>query len=121
MKQKIIAVVLLLIVTAFVTINTIKINKEIKNMTEEVQAIDISSAEAIDKATEIFNDFKKMESYISLTVNHDDLTNIKDCFVGMIGYLSVGDIDEAEVTKDRLTSYLEHLRRLSTFTVDAII
>lgn len=121
MKQKITAVVLLLIVIGFVAVNTIIIDKQIENITEQICAIDIRSSAAKDKASEIYERFKKMESFISLTVNHDDLTNIDDCFVGMIGYLSVGDVDESRVTKDRLTSSLEHLRRLSTFTFDAII
>ena len=39
----------------------------------------------------------------------------------MIGYLSVNDTDNARVTKNRLISYLEHLRRLSGFNIDAVI
>ena len=121
MKEKITAVVFLLIVIGFVTVNTIVIDRQIEDTTEQIRAIDVRSSAAKDKVSGIFEEFKKMESFISLTVNHDDLTIIDDYFVGMIGYLSVGDMDEAEVTKDRLTSSLEHLRRLSTFTFDAII
>jgi hypothetical protein len=39
----------------------------------------------------------------------------------MIGYLEIGDSDNARVVKNRLTHSIEHLRRLSTFTIDAII
>ena len=121
MKQKIIAVVLLLIVISFVTVNTIIIDKQIYDMIKEVKGIETDSASAKDKSREIFGKFKRMETFIGLTVNHDDITNIEDCFVEMVGYLSIGNGDEAEVVKNRLTNSLEHLRRLSTFTFDAII
>ena len=121
MKQKIIAVVLLLIVISFVSVNTIIIDKHIDEIIKEVNGIETDSKSAIDMSREIFDKFKRMETFIGLTVNHDDITNIEDCFVEMVGYLSIGDDDEAEVVKNRLTNSLEHLRRLSTFTFDAII
>jgi len=121
MKQKILSVVLLVVVVAFVTVNTIVITRQIRNMERAVSAIDISDENATDEAAEIFKEFRQKEVYISLTVNHEDLTNIEDCFVELVGQLSVGNEDEAKVTKDRLTYSLEHLRRLSTFTIDAII
>ena len=50
-----------------------------------------------------------------------NMTSIEDCFVEMIGYISVNDIDNATVVKYRLKRSLEHLRRLSGFNIDAII
>lgn len=121
MKQKLFAVILLVVVISFVTINTIVIDRQIEEIMTGVEEVDINSENAEDDILRIFEDFKRKERYISLTVNHDDLTNIEDCFVSLVGYLSVGNTDEAEVTRNRLTNSLEHLKRLSTFTIDAII
>ncbi len=121
MKQKVLSVVMLVIAIAFVTVNTIVIDKQIKDIGDEVEAIDIKSNGALENARMIFEDFMNKEIYISLSVNHEDLTDIESCFVEMIGYLEVGDTENAIVTKERLRHSLEHLRRLSTFTIDAII
>ena len=124
MKEKIISVCLFVLVISFVVINTIILDNQIEEMHESVQGIDISEENLKDaetEAKEIYNLFKKREAFISLTVNHDDLTNIEESFNEIIGYLSVGDADGARVTKNRLVGSLEHLRRLSGFTIDAII
>ena len=124
MKEKIIAVCLFAVVISFVVINTIILNLQIEEMSEAVEALDISESnleEAEREAKEIFEVYKRREVFISLTVNHEDLTNIEESFDEIIGYLSVGDADGARVTKNRLIGSLRHLRRLSGFTIDAII
>ena len=121
MKEKVIAIVILIIVLLFVVINTFIINRYIKEIADGISAIDTTSESAEDEAKQIHEYFKKKELFFSITVSHEDLTNIEDCFVEMIGYLSVGDADGAAVMQYRLTHSLEHLRRLSTFTIDAII
>ena len=124
MKEKIIAVCLFVLVVSFVITNTIVLNIQIEEICDAVKAIEIredSLKEAERETREIFDIYKRREVFISLTVNHDDLTNIEESFDEMIGYLSVGDADGARVTKNRLVGSLEHLRRLSGFTIDAII
>ena len=121
MRQKLFAVIIIIIVVSFVIINTIVIESQIDDIQKRVENLIIHKENATEEAVDIYNEFKKKEIYISLTVNHDDLTNIEDYFVELVGCLSIGNVDDASVTKDRLTSSLEHLRRLSTFTIDAII
>ena len=121
MKEKILAVALLILVIAFVTVNTVILDKQIEEITESVSSLTINSENAKEGAEKIYDDFMKKEKYMSFTVSHDDLTSIEDCFVEMIGFILVGDISNAEVTKSRLISYLEHLRRLSGFNIDAVI
>lgn len=121
MKEKVLAVFLLVIVVAFVSGNTLLLDKQIIYTIHAVDELDVGGDNAEDEAKEIYDNYKKKEKYMSVTVNHDDLTCIKDCFVEMVGFLSVGDVQDATVTKSRLISYLEHLRRLSGFNIDAII
>ena len=124
MKEKIIAICLFALVITFVVINTIILDIQIEKMCDAVEAINISenSLEDAEYALrEIFEEYKRSEVFISLTVNHEDLTNLEESFDEIIGYLSVRDADGARVTKNRLVGSLRHLRRLSGFNIDAII
>jgi hypothetical protein len=121
MKDKIIAIASLAVVLTAVVLNGLALKGKIEATIEEVASINIQESGTKDEAERIFDNFLKREHYISLTVSHEDLTMIEDCFCEMIGYLKVGDIDNAEVTKGRLLGSLEHLRRLSGFNIDTII
>lgn len=124
MREKIIAFCLFFLVLGFVFVNTIVLGKQIKEvyaMTEEINISNENVEECEAKMRSLYEDFKKKETFISLTVNHEDLTNIEESFSEIIGYLSVGDADGARVIKNRLLDSLEHLRRLSGFNIDAII
>ena len=124
MKIKIFAIVTFITVIGAVAINTLALNKQITSFAKAVSELNIrgvSSEEARERANALFDSFKERETYISLTVSHDDLTNIEDGFAELIGYLSVDDKDGAEVTKCKLENALLHLRRLSGFNIDAII
>lgn len=106
---------------AVVVLNGLALESKIEATIEEVASINTQESGTKDEAEHIFDKFLKREHYISLTVSHEDLTSIEDCFCEMIGYLKVGDKDNAEVTKGRLINSLEHLRRLSGFNIDSII
>ena len=121
MKVKIFAVVTLIVTVVAVSINTAVLEKQISEVTEAVTALNVNDENAQETATVIYDDFRKKETYISLTVNHDDLTNIEEGFAELIGYLEIGDTDGAYVTKNRLLDSIDHLRRLSGFNIDAII
>jgi len=124
MKEKIVAFCLFFLVICFVCINTIVLDRQIGKLYKSAEKMqisddDIPSSEKV--ARELYEEFKKRETFISLTVNHEDLTSIEESFSEIIGYLSVGDANGARVMKNRLLDSLEHLRRLSGFNIDAII
>ena len=121
MKQKILSVILLIGVLAFVTANCVVLANMIDEITVTIEDLSVSDENASKRAESAFELYNAKAKYIGFTVSHDDLTNIEDCFVELIGYLSVGDTKNAEVTKGRLINSLEHLRRLSGFNIDAII
>ena len=106
---------------AVVVLNGLALKSKIEATIEEIASINIQESGTKVEAERIFDKFLEREHYISLTVSHEDLTIIEDCFCEMIGYLKVGDVDNAEVTKGRLLGSLEHLRRLSGFNIDSII
>lgn len=121
MKEKIISITLLISVAIFSAVNTFILDKAITKTVDDLTNLRLSDDMASEKAQAIYADFQRMQGYMSITVSHDDLTSIEDCFVEMIAYLSVKDVQNAEVIKSRLVSYLKHLRRLSGMNIDAII
>lgn len=121
MKTKIFACVTITVIIAFVTINTIYLDSAITELTDLVAALNLDDENALQNANDVFENFKDAEAYISITVSHDDLTNIEDGFAELVGYLRVEDTEGAKVVKNRLINSLEHLRRLSGFNFDSII
>ena len=121
MKQKILAVFLFIIIVGFALTNTIILQNMTNNLTEKVASLSFNDTMVKEKAKELSEEFKNKEKYIGLTVSHDDLTNIEDCFAELNGCLEIGDTESAEIVKYRLISFIEHLRRLVGFNIDTII
>ena len=123
MKEKIFAVVNILLIIGAVTINTVKLHRDIDLIYEEVSILDIGKEDAstMNTAKSVYEKFKRYETFMGLTVNHEDLSNIEESFAELLGYITVGDTEGATVTKNRLLDELSHLRRLSGLNIDAII
>ena len=90
----------------------------------EVEAL-VTDGEELAKsaqgARDLYERFSKSERYISLTVSHEDLTNVEAGFTDLISYLELGMSEEATAAKNRLEDALRHLGRLSVFSFDAIV
>lgn len=121
MKEKTIALVVLIFIVGAIAANAVFLDKNISETLNEVNELTLNGENSLENAESIYAGFKEKETYISITVNHEDLTNIDECFADMIGYLSVGDIDGASVIKYRLIDSLEHLRRSCGLNIDSII
>lgn len=121
MRTKIFAYVTISVIITAVVLNTIFLDKKIGEFIEMIDSINVDEPSALDYAESARDEFQSMETYISITVSHDDLTNIEDGFAELVGYLQVGDTDGATVIKNRLLNSLEHLRRLLGINFDAII
>lgn len=121
MKDKILAVVILILILVSVTINALVLNNKIDDILAKVKDISIAENSTKTVAESIYADFMQDQKYISLTVSHDDMTQIEEDFTELIAYLDIGDTDGAKIAKSRLINSLEHLRRLSDFNIDSII
>lgn len=124
MKVKIFAVILIFSICIAAIFNTVFLTKTINGFTQKVGLLEISEshiAKAEAEAKKTYAEFKDSETFMSLTVNHNDLTAIEELFSEMIGYLSIQDADEARVAKSRLIDALSHLRRLSGVNIDSIV
>ncbi len=116
MKAKLFAYITVFGIFLFVICNTVFLDITLGEFANEVNLINTAEA-----ASEFKAQFEKKEIFISLTVSHDDLTNIEEEVAELVGAFSVNDTEEAEIIKNRLKSSLEHLRRLSGFNLDSII
>ena len=124
MKEKVFGIVTFLLIVFLVFVNTIFLHSDIEKIYEAVNGLDIREGNcesAMIDAEKALGILKKKELFMGLTVNHEDLSDIKNEFSELLGYLSVDDAKEAFVVKNRLKDSLSHLRRLSGFNIDAII
>jgi predicted xylose isomerase-like sugar epimerase len=122
MKVKILAAVILILVLLASAINTHFLLRSIDEIETSVEALsfEASANESKSEAEALFESYKKAEGFLSLTVSHNDLTDIESFFSEMIGYLSVSDKDGAKMAKSRLIDALAHLRRLSGVNISSI-
>lgn len=121
MKAGAFAICVMVLVATLVSVNSFMLHKSIDELIDDAEGLSIGGGNAYEDAQMIKRSFEESERFISITVNHDDLTNIEQCYSELIGYLKVNMTDEAEVTKSRLIDALTHLRRLSGVNIDSII
>ncbi|MBO5907458.1 MAG: DUF4363 family protein [Clostridia bacterium] len=124
MKIKILSIIILFAVISVSVVNSFILHREIDTITEKIRSLEINDGQtdaAVGKAEEIREYFRKKESYISLSVSHEDLSNIESILAEMIGQLEVGSCDDARVAKSRLIDALGHLKRLSGVNIDTIV
>lgn len=122
MKVKILAAVILTLVLLASALNTHFLLRSIDKIETGVEALSFEApaSESKSEAEALFESYKKAEGFLSLTVSHNDLTDIESFFSEMIGYLSVSDKDGAKMAKSRLIDALAHLRRLSGVNISSI-
>lgn len=113
--------ILLILTVLTVIINSLVLRGIISDITDEIISAEESDA-AIAEAeyTKIFEHYKSRALYISLTVNHEDLTDIENSFSEIIGASKAGDMDAVITAKSRLISALMHLGRLAGINLDSI-
>ena len=123
MKIKITAIVIIVLVVSSSALNTLFLHNEIQRLISLTESLkpDEPPESALADAEELRDEFMKVEKIMSITVNHNDLTDIEEIFSEMIGYLKVEDYDGARVAKSRLEDALKHLRRLTGINIDAVI
>lgn len=122
MKAVKIAILILVILTVSVYANSLYIGyitDKIAIKVENITTDDISKA--VSEFEIVFKEFQKAEKYISITVSHDDLTNIEDSFAEIIGAAKAGNTVGVITVKSRLKDSLLHLGRLSGINIDSIL
>lgn len=121
MKAYIFAIIIFSALLATVIGNSVFIGHTASRLKEDISSIDYTSKATLKSEFErIYADYKKHERFISLTVSHDDLTNIEESFADIIGAIEAGDESLMMTAKSRLEDALSHLRRLSGINPESI-
>ncbi len=122
MKPLRISIITLTVLTISVYANSLFIGHITKSLSKKVESINTDSIENVATEFEtVFDEFKKAERYISITVSHDDLTNIEESFSEIIGAANAGNYVGVKTLKSRLKDALLHLGRLSGINIDSIL
>ena len=122
MRQARIAAFFLSLLAILVIINALYISHIAKDFSKSIDLIDATDAEsAANEYKMLYEKFKGAERYISITVSHDDLTNIDNCFSEIIGAAEAGMTGSIKTAESRLKDSLGHLGRLSGINIDSII
>lgn len=117
-----IAFVILFSTLIFVTLNSIVLRSVIGDTITNVKAAEEEDMEKAKKEyEELYDNFKRKETYIAITVNHEDMTNIEDAFSEVVGAARAGDREGMLIAKNRLIDALLHLKRLSGINIDSIL
>ncbi len=122
MKTHIFAGILLVVMTALVILNSVMIVNAAEDYQTKTEDLIVSEHPREDKAKieALYDDFLKKEKWISLTVSHEDLTNIEGSFAEWIGAAEADDKETAEEMKSRLEDAFRHLGRLAKCNGDSI-
>ena len=116
------AYVILCFTLLSVIANSIALNILITKTLNDVKDLpDYLTDVSYSECENLYNIFKKQEKYISLTVNHEDLTEVESSFAEMLGAIKANDSESVLSIKSRLIDALEHLRRLSGINIDSIL
>ena len=121
MKAKLLAALLLLFVTVFVLINAAVLTGKLSAYATEVAAVPAGEADTLARAEDIYRRFRTEEGYISLTVSHDDLSEVRSAFAEWVGAATAGDEVQFTIAKSRLRDALEQLGRLSGIHAESIL
>ena len=122
MKLKKFAYAVLVCTVVLISINAFALGRIIDSVTAAVTEAEEKDTDAAENEyTEIYENFKKKERYISLTVNHNDLMNIENSFAELIGAARADDQESLVIAKSRLIDALGHLKRLSGINLDSIL
>ena len=124
MKTVILAYTVVILIISLVILNSIFVSYNIKEIIRQIGAFDdgekTNTNDTLSEYEKIYLDYKRREKFISLTVSHEDLTDISTEFQEIIGAARANDTESIIIAKSRLIGSLEHTRRLCGINLDSI-
>ncbi len=114
---------IILIILIFAVVgNIFFINKTVEEIYEISSEGTDDTVESLkikfDKIQELYD---KKELFISLSVSHDDLTDIETSLSEINGAIKAEDFKAAIIAKSRFENALLHLGRLSSLNIESIL
>lgn len=119
MKVKATAVIIALLLFCTVNANSMMLTRGIDKICAELDNTP-NTPDSEAEYMQIYGRFDKYEKFISLTVSHDELGNIRDCFAELLGACRAKSEADIITAKSRLVEMLIYLRRLCSVSLDSI-
>ena len=121
MKSVIFAYIICPLLLTLSLINSFALGNIIENIDAALSETDDSNpALAEEEYVRIYEEYKDVELYVSLSINHDDLSNLENAFAEIIGAARAGDKESVIIIKSRMNDYLRHIKRLIGINIDSI-
>ena len=121
MKSVIFAYIIFPLLLTLSLINSFALGNIIENIDAALSETDDSNpALAEEEYVRIYEEYKDVELYVSLSINHDDLSNLENAFAEIIGAARAGDKESIIIIKSRMNDYLRHIKRLIGINIDSI-
>lgn len=121
MKSVIFAYIIFPLLLTLSLINSFALGNIIENIDAALSETDDSNpALAEEEYVRIYEEYKDVELYVSLSINHDDLSNLENAFAEIIGAARAGDKESVIIIKSRMNDYLRHIKRLIGINIDSI-
>lgn len=116
MKGLTVALAIILLLALMVTANAIILCHRLDKLAAEIEPIRLDAG-GFENA---YRDFERMRWLLILTVRDDIRLSISNAFSDCISYAAEGEEKELAAAKSRLLHTITEVRRLSTFSFDAI-
>lgn len=121
MKSVVFAYIIFPLLLTLSLINSFALGNIIENIDAALSETDDSNpALAEEEYVRIYEEYKDVELYVSLSINHDDLSNLENAFAEIIGAARAGDKESVIIIKSRMNDYLRHIKRLIGINIDSI-
>ncbi len=120
MKLQISAIICALLLVVLVIANSILLSNNIESLLEDAEKIE-PSPKSLAEYEALRDDFMRRQRFMSLSVSHDDLTEIENILSELIGAARAEDEESLIIAKSRLEMSLTHLKRLSGINIDSVL
>ena len=107
----------LLIILVFT--NSFIVRYNIQRISEAIEAAP-EHCQSAEIYTELFEDYRRREKYIALSVSHSDLLGIEDSYAEILGAIEADDEDALIIAKSRIIKALAHIKRLAGINFDSV-
>ena len=119
-KVKLAAGIILTLLTVFVPTVSYLTESRLEEVSSRLAMIEVTGEHALSDAMKIFEEYKKDDSLLSLSLGQRQSAEIEDGFSEMIGLIEAREYELAEVRKDRLCALMLRLGRSLGINFDLI-
>ena len=119
MKSLILSCVSALLLVVFVFANSYAVRYNVEKISTAIESAPDNCSEK-ETYNKLYEDYRRREKYIALSVSHSDLLIIEDSFAEMLGAIDAEDEDALTIAKSRIIKALAHIKRLSGINFDSV-